>query len=179
MIGESFGRFNRGQTWIKGVEMLKPDVLIANVNAHCTLDGDDFTHKVLDRVKRELVTYQEQVHKAGRHFQLVWMTAPPPGCSKERAPIDWKNYSWGGGSMYNYPTTDNRDNAAKKAFEGIVEILDLHPLKSRPDGHIGSNAGPGQQGGDCIHWCVPGPITIVAKLILNMMAQGRLLPVDY
>jgi hypothetical protein len=179
VVGERLGANNRGQSWLGWLADLKPDVVIVNAGAHVKGDRAFFRDKVIRRIIKELPEVEEMYKKRQRNFELIWMTQPPPGCSKEPKAINFKEgYKWRHSGAYDYDQTDLRDEAAKAIFGGHAEILDLTPLKGRPDGHVGVGVGEGH---DCMHWCIPGPITIIPRLLLQMMATDRLLkiaPVD-
>jgi hypothetical protein len=175
VVGEKLGAMNRGQSWLGWLAELKPDVVIVNAGAHVKGDRAFFRDKVIRRIIKELPEVEEMYKKRQRNFELIWMTQPPPGCSKEPKAINFKEgYRWAPTrGAYDYAQTDSRDEDAKVLLSGHAEILDLTPLKGRPDGHVGVGMEP--EGGDCMHWCIPGPINIIPRLLLQMMATNRML----
>ena len=77
-------------------------------------------------------------------------------------------YQWASFKQMNEVAT-----RALTAVEG-VRILDLHDvMDQRPDAHIGSTCAHinqyGDMGGDCLHWCFPGPLDIAAQVLLGIL----------
>lgn len=143
---------------------LKPDICIVNHGAH----GSDFAGgidrslpTVLNNLRGQLQEYQKNPdHK---NVTFVWRTNHPGhvNCDNYTAPgifqywdsgVDW--YSWS-----RFPEWDE----AGKNFSADVgwQVVDLSPLYTRHDAH------PGQ--GDCLHFCLPGPIDLIGPLLMQML----------
>ena len=49
-----------------------------------------------------------------------------------------------------------------------IDIIRMHPLYSRPDGHIITKG----LGIDCLHYCAPGPLNIFSRLFYHYLFMG-------
>ena len=159
LIHELLGNFNRGKYWTRSVDDFKPDIVVVNAGPH--------VHRDFERV---LTTVLQDYLKGPRDFTLVWKTENPAGCSKEAREItDWSNYTWANSTKKSYTQHKaqykKRDALAKQILGPHVPVLDVRPLASRPDAHVGSNTGTN----DCMHFCTPGPLSILPRLVLQMM----------
>ena len=104
-------------------------------------------------------------------FRLIWQTQTSMGCAaKAGTPItNWSTYQWKDGRVYNYAKQEERDSFAKRLFaEHNVGIMDLEPLRYRPDAHVG--VGSQSHLNDCVHFCVPGPLNaLLPALFLHAL----------
>ena len=106
-------------------------------------------------------------------LQLIWATSTPGGCGPlplkslpPHTPPPELPFQWG--------EFRQRDAMARAYFARhapAVRVLDLEPLHYRVDAHI-------QPGADCLHMCIPGPLSVVPQLLhLELAATvGRLEP---
>ena len=156
------------------------DVLVLSAGAHI-YGAANFT-RVLD----EVVHDYQQLPAPRPH--LVWKTQHPAGCGKvpltslpSATPSYWTQQDKAGvggfGGSHNWPSFEARDAQAKRAWErvGHARILDIGPLYYRVDAHVSS---PGNLGlstfhkRDCLHSCVPGPLsTLVPQLLLHLLVD--------
>ena len=164
----------RGITFQKAIDQERPDIAVITANAHIS-QLQDFKAMLAEVA----ATYKTMVKK--RPFTLVWKTNQPGGCAPEPVkslnamhtdPMYSKTLR-----MYNWAQFLHRDRYAKKFWseqKGIpkVHILDLQPLYLRPDAHTNSRTlpqCPSCHGWDCLHFCVPGPLSLVPRLLSLLM----------
>eukprot|EP01031_Cornospumella_fuschlensis_P025480 gene25480-30762_t len=73
----------------------------------------------------------------------------------------------------NYQWTDFfafDDIATKAAHAHDFMVMNMSMLHLRPDGHPELNALPlAYKGGDCLHYCLPGPLNIVATMLFHVL----------
>jgi hypothetical protein len=68
-------------------------------------------------------------------------------------------YNWSGFSRWDYQSIEN-------ARSMDMKILDMSPLYSRIDSH--------PVNGDCLHYCLPGPIDIFATILYQMLYNNEI-----
>ena len=101
-------------------------------------------------------------------LQLVWATSTPGGCGPRpleslppHTPPPELPFQWG--------EFRQRDAMARTYFARhapAVRVLDLEPLHYRVDAHI-------KPGADCLHMCIPGPLSLVPQLLHLELAASR------
>jgi hypothetical protein len=155
--------YNRGWEFGEAVKAEHPDIAVINANAHLSTRKD--FEIMLSHVAE---TYKSLVKQ--KPFKLVWKTNQPGGCASTPVPSldamrtnpEYRDSL----KNYNYADFLPRDRFAKRFWQQQkdlpeVHILDLEPLYLRPDAHVG--------GGDCLHMCVPGPLSIIPRLMLQLL----------
>jgi len=97
-------------------------------------------------------------------FELIWKTMNPGGCSKKpNVDIDWSTRAIRYGEQY--ARYDEFDKIAISILGPSVPVLDVSPLSKRGDAHPSSNGAAFQSAIDCLHFCSPGPLTFVARIL--------------
>jgi hypothetical protein len=63
----------------------------------------------------------------------------------------------------------------KMTKEYDLDVIDMRPLYFRPDGHPGRDAWEWvrKSGGDCLHYCTPGPVDLFSVLMLNYLVNDK------
>ena len=78
-------------------------------------------------------------------------------------PIETDTYKWGLLSEFDAYMRELN-------IKHNIPAIDMFPLYLRPDAHPGKNAVHWVQfGGDCLHYCLPGPLDIFATLLLHYL----------
>ena len=169
LVHKNLGHMNRGKEWMEYVKEVQPDIVLVGVGPHITLLKDYVS--TIDQVKKEYLEWK------GKPFKLIFQTQFSAGCGKQankRLP-PWDKYIWRGKkSSYNYHLFLPFDNYLRFAFaltEG-VQILDIGPLLWRNDRHPGVHST--SAGGDCLHSCSPGPLSVIPRLLLQKFVLGLL-----
>lgn len=154
---------DRGLYWLDWVEIYKPSIVIMNVGAHIST-VKQYT-EILTQVKMDYSTRTDD-------FELIWKTINPGGCSTEpNVDIDWSVYN--ASNKYQYPRYDKFDRIAKNILGPSVPVLDMSPLKKRGDAHPSSHGSSFQGKKDCLHYCWPGPLTFIARILQQHLLVAR------
>jgi hypothetical protein len=137
--------------------------------AHAYSEGDMLAF--FQDLRRSLETSYYRDLKKEMNITFVWRTQLPghPGCDNFTEPYSYRRDNF---PIYNDSTVDrykystvlvNLDKFATRIArdEFHMAILDLEPLYGRPDAHPGVD--------DCLHYCMPGPIDLVATLLLQKL----------
>ena len=103
--------------------------------------------------------------------QFIWksISAPHGDCEKFHEPIHSTSpyqhalqiFSWDYFPLYD-------EYARLRIRENGIEFMDMYPLKLRPDAHVGSYGG-GDIHSDCNHYCLPGPVSVFAILLMHFL----------
>ena len=170
LVGQNFGVRNDGRHWMHWVRLYEPDIVVASAGAHIALEAGPRAFKsVATTVLRDFLASRKNT--STKPFRLIWRTQTSMGCAaKAGTPItNWSTYQWKDGRVYNYAKQEERDSFAKRLFaEHNVGIMDLEPLRYRPDAHVG--VGSQSHPNDCVHFCVPGPLNaLLPALFLHAL----------
>jgi hypothetical protein len=127
--------------WLEYVRQRKPDIVIVSAGPHVNHDED------MERILSEVV---EGHKREFPHLPLIWRTNFPGGCAEQPLPrplegeeevlAHWRDYS-SRRQIYNYDGWDARAAdlfAGNEARAARRFLLDLSPLRLRPDAHVGS-----------------------------------------
>eukprot|EP00428_Durinskia_dybowskii_P062158 CAMPEP_0170364964 /NCGR_PEP_ID=MMETSP0117_2-20130122/5654_1 /TAXON_ID=400756 /ORGANISM="Durinskia baltica, Strain CSIRO CS-38" /LENGTH=248 /DNA_ID=CAMNT_0010619499 /DNA_START=353 /DNA_END=1096 /DNA_ORIENTATION=+ len=113
------------------VTALKPDICVINTGAHLGDLGD--LYSILQTIKPYLLEF-----RATQNVTFVWKTQSPghPDCDKATAPLSqlpMQEQKW-----YQWDLFPEFDRVAKAyAAELSMPVMDMTPLRLRPDAHIG------------------------------------------
>jgi hypothetical protein len=168
LVGKPLGNMNRGTTWRRAAERLKPDIMIFGAGAHI-YDEDKFK-SVFDTVV--MVFQKEQPN-----IRFVYKTQQPGGCTKEIAFPESPDEAAIKQNFHNYPYQHDkfygRDLYAIAKLRQIgMPVIDMRMLYSRSDAHPSSfNWSPSLESFDCLHLCSPGPLDVIADLFQDLL-QG-------
>jgi hypothetical protein len=145
---------------------VKANITILSCGPHLNDVGDldAILFELLDLIKsyRELTntTYVWKTQNPG-HFQCDKYNAPTVGSTGYPIPANLDKYHWN-----SLPEYDNYIRSSLSEARYGFKILDMSPLYFRADAHTG--------GGDCLHFCMPGPVDLFAILLLQMLNNGEL-----
>ena len=158
----------RAAMFKKHLHEIRPDIAILSTGAHY-LSVDTY-HSMW----RILAKGIEDIRRKYKHPpKFVWKTQNPGhhACRTgdhetplqsidQYKPIDDKN-KWNLHRNYD-------EIARNKSAELGIQVIDMSPLYLRPDGHPGYLAYD-IRGGDCLHYCLPGPLNIFSILVMHML----------
>lgn len=171
----SFGGLNRGKAWKQWVEEVKPDIVVLSVGAHIKTNDTSYEY-IIDRVLDEI----ELMRKVNPNIKFAWRTQAPAGCAKYPiSPDDVTKAAEMSMQIedYNHGRFYHRDTMLVSKLDKIgIPFLDLRMLYSRMDGHRSSQnyeddavSKTYNEGDDCLHWCNPGPLDIMARLFQKLL----------
>ena len=161
-----------GNKLIGFVERFKPDILIISYGPHA-LDDED--------VRIELKHIQEMLYELGQKekenedtnntnsMKVLWKTINPghSDCWNATGPVE--SFEIPPNNQYRFdrfPVWDAMALNANITYRNkSIGLLDMSALYYRPDAH------PGR---DCLHSCLPGPIDIVGRILLQMLENGEI-----
>jgi hypothetical protein len=157
---------NRGL--LNRLKVVKPSIAIFNFGAHAHNDedinvywkafNDTFSSPSMQTFQKEQnITFIWRTNHPG-HVNCYNAIEPSNNISIRNFP-QYKNtsidpHNWSGFNKWDYQCIENARGLGMK-------ILDMSPLYSRSDSH--------PQNGDCLHYCLPGPIDIFANLLFQML----------
>lgn len=160
LIDREMGAMNRGDHWLTMVdkEYNFPDVVIIGVGAHIHTEANFTiaTDEIVDNI-----LFLRESHP---EVTVVWKTISPAGCTDKPStvhPLDaGLNYEVEPNNWDYWAHFYDRDTKMVKIMVDLgVPILDSRMLYGRPDAHIG----------DCIHFCLPGPLDIMPPLVQKLL----------
>ena len=160
---------DRGHFWFDELVRVQPDICIWGVGPH--IWGEDDFRNVLREVVANMTAYQDQQRQQGsakRITQFVYKTQQPAGCSEQistlspdEAAIDMIMHNHT--ELYNHRFYYDRDLYALSYLSEInMPVIDLRMLYSRGEAHS-------KPPKDCLHFCSPGPLDVVADLFQNLL----------
>eukprot|EP00475_Leptophrys_vorax_P018922 TRINITY_DN2585_c0_g1_i1.p1 TRINITY_DN2585_c0_g1~~TRINITY_DN2585_c0_g1_i1.p1 ORF type:complete len:435 (+),score=90.22 TRINITY_DN2585_c0_g1_i1:176-1480(+) len=174
LVGRKYSSMNRGWNWKESVRIVRPDLVVLSVGGH--VGSLDSFLEVLHEVNKDL---QEEILPEFPDLRLIWRTVVPAGCQKEmlkQHPKEirgyWDRYVSDGKPNFNYDLHHQWEQEAKKFWSQNerFQIMDMDPLAFRTDAHPSSNktvpSPPGTKW-DCVHMCVPGPLDLFSRLLMN------------
>lgn len=166
---------NRGPHWKKAVEKNQPDIVIFSFGAH--VYGENRWKDAFDEVVNGMMAYNDDIKSLAnatekatsasprQRVQFVYKTISPGGCSKTisslRPDLAARNFTH---YLFNHGTFYGRDMYALARLKQLQwPVLDMRMLYARTDSHPSSRFWPHNKK-DCLHWCTPGPLDVVATL---------------
>lgn len=165
LIHERMGALNRGQHWLDAVALAKPDIVIMNAGAH--VKNETKFKMLIDTVTTQIMELKKEDPKV----TVVWKTQSPGGCSSNITFPKPSGQIFNTSSAYQYAQFFGRDVYAIQHFQKLrIPLLDLRMLYSRTDAHVSSQGR--RPGGDCLHFCVPGPLEVGNVLFQNLLASS-------
>ena len=132
----------------------------------------------MERVLASVTALIGTLRRAGQHSKtaprpprFIWKGSSPAHMNCSAAsnlppPVAFSGYP--PQSMYNWwaaPRFDAMAQAAAVASGGELHFLDTSMLYTRPDAHISRD--------DCMHFCTPGPLDDIARVLLAMLMVGE------
>lgn len=146
-----------------------PDIIVFNFGAHYHV-VEEFRTEVEEFLETFVASYRRNVAPRPVHF--VWKTHNPPYPQCEHftspvpvPPVQESTFQW---DLLDQFDAIARNITAKHHFE----IIDMYPLKLRADAHPARMAWDvAKKGGDCLHFCMPGPLDLFSTLMHHMLFQ--------
>lgn len=146
-----------------------PDIVIVNVAAHLHDVGD--MQDIVRRLGAIFPSMRALYTEARRPLSIAWRSSHPGhiGCTHDMEPLQTPasppdasidKHGW----RLHHPTFDDMAANASKGLN--MTILDMSPLALRPDAHPG--------GGDCLHFCLPGPVDLFPQILLQSLYAREL-----
>lgn len=171
LVFEGMGGLNRGAYWTTHVKKRHPDIVVISAGAHI-MDEANFT-RVFDAAMADI----EEMKKERPGIQFVWKTQNPAGGRPSReasynqklpghpAEAGARRASDPMYKLWNHHTFWGRDNTILPQLQKRgVPFLDMRMLYNRVDAHP-------WQTGDCLHFCLPGPLRIFPVLLQRLMEK--------
>jgi len=166
LVGEWFGWYNRGSPWWEVVERHTPGIVVLGVGPYIFPTGE--LHETLAAHARVIRNVTKSIRRMAQRFpnmKVLWKTisgAHSDGCNASVAPLgappDFAAMVAGMPSRAAFVAMDA--HAVHAMRNAGVGILDFSPLYLRPDAH---------PPGDCLHYCTPGPLDLVGRLLLQAL----------
>jgi hypothetical protein len=169
LILEPMGALNRGAYWTDWLRQKRPDIVVASAGSHIITDAN-FT-RMFDKAMADI----EEIKKEQPNMQIVWKTQNPAGGHPTRGayanarqtghPIEVARRLTSN-KLWNHQLFWNRDNTIIPQLQQRgIPFLDMRMLYNRIDAH------PWQHG-DCLHFCMPGPLDIFPLLLQRLMENS-------
>ena len=155
-----------GNKLVDFVKRFKPNILIVSYGPHAQDDEDvRIELKHIQEMLRELERKETEITN---NMKVLWKTINPghEECWNATSPVPSfkalpNRYHW-----ERFPVWDAMALNANLSFRNDpIGLLDMGALYYRPDAH------PGE---DCLHFCLPGPIDIVGRILLQMLENGEI-----
>ena len=170
LIGQKFGDYNRGRTWLEIAKSLNPerDIMVISGGPH--IHSTPNFQRVLAAVVSDHELFFPKLH-------LLWRSQFPGGCGLKpltEFPDDsfWAQYLSSGREIFSYADHRVWDTLALPLFSNLSAnraFIDISPLYLRPDSHVGSMPGAAFPR-DCLHLCLPGPLhPFFAQILLHVL----------
>jgi hypothetical protein len=141
-------------------KITQPDILIMNAGAHMHDMGDIYS--IMENLKIGMPAARSDSPKT----QFVWKTMNPGhvNCSLTTEPLKQFVIDKNEKDEYEWHIHQEFDRVSKEYARNMsMKIIDMSPLYLRIDAH-----------GDCLHYCLPGPINIFSNILLNMLHNKEL-----
>ena len=147
---------------------------------------DDVFHA---EVKRSLAMLSAAFRRTGRDpRRIVWLStfASLPGCTSlpdplptDRAEALLRSLSGHYKEAYHWGVKESQNAISRQAVEGVggSYFEAFHATMVRPGGHRGvlDRAGNAARNRtvveDCVHWCLPGPLDSLTRLLLAYLSE--------
>ena len=160
LIGKNFGRYNRGEPWVVSVKAFTPDIVILSAGPHI------YNRSNFELMLNTVIEDAKELRRLNPNIQLVWKTQQPGGCTHDITSEVTL------GQDHHHAEYYERDIWALSVLpEHGFHILDLRLLYFRSDAHPSSKGGPvdPRKGPDCLHFCLPGPLEVIAPLFSKLL----------
>ena len=163
LIGEHFGRYNRGEPWKELVKKFTPDIVILSAGPHI------YNRSNFELMLNTVIEDAKELRQLNPNIQLVWKTQQPGGCTHDITSEVTLGQSHSHAEYY------ERDLWALSLLPcHDFHILDLRLLYFRSDAHPSSEISPVDPRTlpDCLHFCLPGPLEVIAPLFSELLDKG-------
>jgi GDSL/SGNH-like Acyl-Esterase family found in Pmr5 and Cas1p len=148
-----------------------PDIVVMNIAAHLHDIGD-----MMDIVRRLgpiLDSMRRMYTEARRPLSLAWRTSHSGhlDCADAIEPLKMPgNQPAAARDKHGWRFHQTFDAMAMNASRHLnYTMLDMSPLILRPDAHSGR-----RYMGDCLHYCIPGPIDIFSVVLQQALFNKEL-----
>jgi hypothetical protein len=173
---------NRGlhyRGWIE--EYNYPELVLLSTGNHqvgITLDDFEDYWNTLVADMENFYRQQKAQNDPHKNSTLVWVTQAGHGCARERTPNfasawNWTAYEQRGFGRHSYdqfvPRTERLVKPALRRRSW--PYIDLQMLLERTDAHVDSFIEKPHQWADCTHYCMPGPLDVFPRLVLQYLTN--------
>ena len=158
----------RSGVFYEHIHQVQPDIVVLATGAH---------YLNIDSYKSMLYNLAKKIEAIRRHYKnppkFIWKTQNPGHHACKTGPNEkpYKNISeivvYDDKNKWNYHRI--YDQLAINMSNSIdMKVIDMSPLYLRVDGHVGYLAWD-LRGGDCLHYCMPGPLNIFSVLMMHLL----------
>jgi len=142
------------------------DLIVFNRGAHY-VDDESFLAGLHDTISRLATLLRGRGRTLSKAVVYRSTLAAIPNCShqpRDPAPTALHDLIVANGAAYRWDQFEHQNQLAKRVMErqGVPFLNIYHALSFRPGGH---RPGFGGKGHDCMHFCLPGPLDEMAKLL--------------
>eukprot|EP01040_Poterioochromonas_malhamensis_P004937 gene4937-5296_t len=142
-----------------------PTFIIVGVGPHYhRLDA--YNASLVEAMKDLRTLHQPNSPNASLH--IIWRSInfPHQHCDSYDSPTHLPHHFVPDNTRYDWNLFPVYDELARY-YAGIygIPFLDMFPLKLRPDSH--------PAGGDCLHYCTPGPLNIIGNMMLHYLYHEK------
>jgi hypothetical protein len=153
--------------WVDIMKNFKASIVVLGLGAHHHSIREYTT--MWDLVSRHVKQFHADEYIRGHNVTVIVRTVTPPhvNCSvhsvvlevaQEIKPGNPNDYHWD-----LFPIFD--DIAKRYAAQLGWSVIDMSPLRLRPDAH---------PEGDCLHYCIPGPLSLFDQVLQTMLVSGEI-----
>jgi hypothetical protein len=170
LVGENLGWMNRGSAWLDYVREHRPSIVIMGLGPHVQPRwGFDDAMREYSRAIAKLVKQIFELRTEMPNVEVVWKTisgghaSVGKDCHSATGPLAVPPDFAGFVGTPNWRYFPAFDAVAVPALRAAgCEIVDMSPVYLRPDAHSVS---------DCLHFCEPGPLGLVAVEMLKLLRR--------
>eukprot|EP01038_Epipyxis_sp_PR26KG_P006861 gene6861-9396_t len=156
----------------------QPDIVILTMGAWCH-SLEQFQNGMTEIEKKIKELHHNEA--LAKHPKFIWKTQNPghrqcmnfhnPITNGEEEMLELSTrpttYEW-----HLHPTFDK---IAIEYFERSgFHVINMSPLYLRPDGHPGKYTSEWFANGDCLHYCLPGPLDLFSVLLLQLLYTNEI-----
>jgi hypothetical protein len=157
LVNRVMGGFNRGREWVHTVKghfsNTESGIVILSAGAHVNNSSN------FEIVMNYVIWGSKEIKQMYPNMQIVWKTLQPGGCTQN---ISSEIYS---GNDYNHGLFYEWDMYALSVLpQHGIHVIDMRMLYYRSDAHR-------PFANDCLHFCVPGPLDVIAPLFSQLLDQ--------
>eukprot|EP01038_Epipyxis_sp_PR26KG_P008284 gene8284-11214_t len=159
----------------------KPDIIVMNAGAHLGT-YNEFKDELLPNTLAMIDKVIIDLNKTVRFF---WRTnyGAHENCWTFTHPIEWYNLSALHSNdptyrmKYNWQFFQDYDRDAAGILarsNDKMRLLDVSPVYLRAEAHKANFTEGGENKTDCLHYKIPGPLDLTARIMYNMMITGEM-----
>jgi hypothetical protein len=154
--------------WVDIMKSFKASIVVLGFGAHHHSIKEYIT--LWDLVTRHVKQYHADEYIRGHNVTVILRTIIPPhlNCSVHSPVLAVAQEIEPGNrnDLYHWDLFPIFDDTAKRyATQLGWSVIDMSPLRLRPDAH---------PEGDCLHYCIPGPLSLFDQVLQTMLVSGEL-----